>query len=986
MNKKKVLSLLLCLAMCLTVFGSSLGVVAASDYPDNPDFVSPFVPPYGEDTAVGEIAKGYMEWQGIPRMYEYYVPTSYTGKRMPLMVLIPGSGESSASRLANSHFVDEAEASGFIVVAFNPVVILSNSYRDPVYADVQRTATKTAGWVLYSNASSIPEGTARYLNGSAGYTAAQAGVGSGDVRPNAIDLTGEFLTETIAAFEIDDVGYICALVDRFVTDGYADKNRVFASGLSHGAYMALRLAAERPDVFAGIAPVAGLLDVGHQETFDGTFDPATDNKVKLVFVQGDADAIVPPGAQLKTAAQNNGPDPINDGRRPLFDIKGDPPGLYLPYGINDPGGSQGLEETIDWFMKQYGFGDAVKTNEYDIPQVDIMVPGVSTTGGSNVDNLPDITDAWRYEYNDGRAIVYWIKGGGHSWPGGTPANRSTAQFSTVSYQIDATKVIMDDLWIELTDEIPAVSVRDLGGESVALTISVTKVYDNGKQDVVSNTFTANKTATGVYEVDDCNVFVGTEDGAVLKSYIVGNQSGLSDQVVRALSLLESAIGFAAGSETSYTPASWAIYESALNVAYEMVASPENYTYAELIAAYHALVQATQGLEYSLTESLKGILANYVVHAEDVFLADEDRYLAVAIENLKETLTAAKTVLDDPNATQDAIEAATDALLEAIKQMHEKPDKTALSELTDIANGANYAETTYTPATWAVLADALLNAEAVLTNGNAILSQVQEAYDALFAAMTGLTVRANFAGLEALIAQAQIILAHSEDYVESTLAGLAEETAGAVIVFNDKNSTRTQVGAAQAALASKVVNARLKADTSSILNALGIVSALNLNAYTSQSVQPLSALIAEAQAILSSEVLTEDDQGMIDALAEGILQAINSLVRTDVAVRESAVVGTPSGGNFVAASDVIADAVRNDGAMIDIPAVGDVGAVANGSQDAPSSIIEQGGIPLAGSDNAQSNANVLSWIIAVMALIILGLILMLLKKPRVENKQ
>jgi hypothetical protein len=72
-------------------------------------------------------------------------------------------------------------------------------------------------------------------------------------------------------------------------------------------------------------------------------------------------------------------------------------------------------------------------------------------------------------------------------------------------------------------------------------------------------------------------------------------------------------------------------------------------------------------------------------------------------------------------------------------------------------------------------------------------------------------------------------------------------------------------------------------------------------------------------------------------------------------------------------------------MIDIPAAGDVGAVANESQNAPSEIIQQDDTPLAASNNAQSSANILSWVIAAMALIILGLTYMLLKKRRIENK-
>jgi len=425
------------------------------------------------------------------------------------MVLIPGSGENSASRLFNSRFAEVAEEMGFVVVAFNPVVILPNNYSAQVYADVRRAAEVDAGWRIMDNIWSLRAGTVRYLNGSAGYNSAQSGAPSGDVRPNAIDLTGEFLTETISAFKIDDVGYICALVDRFVENGRPQESSVFASGLSHGAYMTLRLAAQRPDVFAGAAPVAGLLDVGHQITFDGKFNPVTDNKVKLVFIQGDADAIVPAGERLKTAAENVGPNRINDGRRALFDIKGDPPGLNGP---TDPGGSQGLEESVDWFMKQYGLGPAVRTASFDIPHADVTVPNSTI-------NLLDITEVSRYEYNGGQAIVYWVKGGGHSWPGGMPTGTTSAVFSTVSYQIDATRVMMEDLWINFTATADA-SVSKLNGNKNELTISITKVYDNGKVDVVTKSFMINNNAADTYQVDDYKVYVDTKGNTQIRECII----------------------------------------------------------------------------------------------------------------------------------------------------------------------------------------------------------------------------------------------------------------------------------------------------------------------------------------------------------------------------------------------------------------------------------------------------------------------------------
>lgn len=58
---------------------------------------------------------------------------------------------------------------------------------------------------------------------------------------------------------VDDVGFLTALVDHFLERFGADRRRVYAAGMSNGAMMSYRLACERSDRFAAIAPVAAQL-------------------------------------------------------------------------------------------------------------------------------------------------------------------------------------------------------------------------------------------------------------------------------------------------------------------------------------------------------------------------------------------------------------------------------------------------------------------------------------------------------------------------------------------------------------------------------------------------------------------------------------------------------------------------------------------------------------------------------------------------------
>jgi polyhydroxybutyrate depolymerase len=64
---------------------------------------------------------------------------------------------------------------------------------------------------------------------------------------------------TPAATDIDDVGFIRALVADLARRHPIDRERVYATGISNGGMMAYRLACDAGDVFAAVAPVAATL-------------------------------------------------------------------------------------------------------------------------------------------------------------------------------------------------------------------------------------------------------------------------------------------------------------------------------------------------------------------------------------------------------------------------------------------------------------------------------------------------------------------------------------------------------------------------------------------------------------------------------------------------------------------------------------------------------------------------------------------------------
>lgn len=82
----------------------------------------------------------------------------------------------------------------------------------------------------------------------------------------------------------DDVAFIARLLDDLGTVVRVDPKRVYACGMSNGAMMCYRLAAELSDRIAAIAPVAGTIACRHERP---------GRAVPVIHFHGSADRIVP---------------------------------------------------------------------------------------------------------------------------------------------------------------------------------------------------------------------------------------------------------------------------------------------------------------------------------------------------------------------------------------------------------------------------------------------------------------------------------------------------------------------------------------------------------------------------------------------------------------------------------------------------------------------------------------------------------------------
>lgn len=255
-----------------------------------------------------------MSYDGLDRSYRVYVPTTLTEGPSTLVVMLHG-GFGSAEQAELTYGWDrQAEEDGFIVA--------------------------------------YPEGVARSWNG-------------GDCCGQAV------------ARDVDDVGFVEAVVDAVDATLGIDPQRVFAAGMSNGGILAYRLACES-DRFAAVGAVSATMLV----------DCDAPAPVSVLHVQGSLDASIPPdGSPGAGTQQIDGP--------PLADVIG-----YWATRDGCDGsleGTYGDAEVRSWSAQDCDAGTAVRYLE--IADAGHQWPGAPSSeirdqlGGDPPSERMDATDA-----------------------------------------------------------------------------------------------------------------------------------------------------------------------------------------------------------------------------------------------------------------------------------------------------------------------------------------------------------------------------------------------------------------------------------------------------------------------------------------------------------------------------------------------------------------------------------------------------------------
>ncbi|HSB98046.1 MAG TPA: PHB depolymerase family esterase [Spongiibacteraceae bacterium] len=193
--------------------------------------------------------------------------------------------------------------------------------------------------------------------------------------------------------QIDDVGFMRAIAAQLEEKYHVDAHRIFATGLSNGGQMALRLALEAPDLVRAVAPVAASLPTPDNMDCKYSGQPAS-----FLLINGTKDPM----------------NPFNGGKVALYGILG------------DRGDVISSQATVQYWAKLAGYDNAPIQNQ--LPDID-----------PNDNSVVDVS-RWAAEGKKTVAL-YAIQNGGHNVP--NPNMRYPRAIGQTNHDIDGADVIWE---------------------------------------------------------------------------------------------------------------------------------------------------------------------------------------------------------------------------------------------------------------------------------------------------------------------------------------------------------------------------------------------------------------------------------------------------------------------------------------------------------------------------------------------------------------
>lgn len=289
-----------------------------------------------QDDSLGEFNTKTLKHDGVERAYRVYLPNNYKiSTPTPMVLALHGGGGTGAN------------------------------FEDDVSAGTLTAAAEARGIILV-----MPDGIDKRWNSG---------------RPEIFN----------GAVSYDDVGFISQVIDFMIKEYSIDASRVYATGISNGGFMSVRLALELSDKLAAVAPVTAQMAMIHE-------NKQPQLPISIMIVNGTEDPLVPfEGGQVTVP--------------------------FLGQDLNR-GEVLTTEATIDKFR---GFNQCMNPAETDLL----------------LDNIPDDGTEVEITKYDGceqgtEIVLVKVIGGGHTWPSGAQY-LPVRTVGVVSQEINASEMILD---------------------------------------------------------------------------------------------------------------------------------------------------------------------------------------------------------------------------------------------------------------------------------------------------------------------------------------------------------------------------------------------------------------------------------------------------------------------------------------------------------------------------------------------------------------
>ena len=353
---------------------------------------------------------------------------------------------------------------------------------------------------------------------------------------------------------------------------------------------------------------------------------------------------------------------------------------------------------------------------------------------------------------------------------------------------------------------------------------------------------------------------------------------LNEKIAEAEALFEKS--------DSYVETTWEALKTALEKAREIVRK-ENATQEEVDLALKELESAISDLDSK--EVNKTDLQALIDECDAITNKDGKEWTKATWDAFQNQLALAKLVNSDPNATQQEVDDAIDALQKAKQALKksgsETVDKAALEELiNECKKLTNEGYKNFTKATWDVFAAALEKAEDVYADDRATSAEVETAYNDLRTAKEDLKAAADKTDLQALIDECDAITnTDGKEWTKATWDAFQNQLALARRVNSNYNATQQDVNdaiealqKAKQALEKSGPEAVDKADLKALIDECKKLTNEGYKNYTKASWDVFTAALEKAETVYNNDKATSTE---VENAYNGLKNAYSALEET-----------------------------------------------------------------------------------------------------------